>query len=386
MTTVVCYGQTATLTSIGTAVNNYQWSGPNSFTSVTSNAFIPIVNNLSIGVYTLTGISANLCAGSTTVPLSAIPVPILSVTGATNCSGTPTVITVTGAALYTWAGPTSFSASGSSILILSVDAQTSGIYTVMGTGLNTCANTATISVMALPLPTVTATGATVCLGNQATLGASGATSYLWSGPGGYNAAGSNPVVPITTIAGAQAYSVTGIASNSCSATASINLFVLPLPQVFINPTSPLICAGQSLTLAASGAQSYTWMPVGLPPTSAIVVTPATSSSYTVLGVGLNGCLNTAAISILVSACTGINENLAGQNSFFVYPNPNAGNFVVTSRTAMQLLLVNTFGQKIRTIDLDEKNSYNVSVSDIAAGIYFLISKDHRVSQKIVIEK
>jgi hypothetical protein len=57
-------------------------------------------------------------------------------------------------------------------------------------------------------------------------------------------------------------------------------------QINITPSTATICAGQTTTFTASGANSYTWSPTqGLSATSGVIVTanPRTSTTYTVKG-------------------------------------------------------------------------------------------------------
>jgi hypothetical protein len=80
----------------------------------------------------------------------------------------------------------------------------------------------------------------------------------------------------------------------------------------ITVTSPVIsagsnrtiCSGSSTTLNGSGGTSYTWTPsTGLSCTSCAspVATPSINTDYTVTATTLNGCSNTASVTIYVSA-------------------------------------------------------------------------------------
>ena len=59
----------------------------------------------------------------------------------------------------------------------------------------------------------------------------------------------------------------------------------------VNASSSTICSGGSTTLTASGATSYTWMPGSLSGNSA-VVTPGTTTTYTITGTDGSGCTST----------------------------------------------------------------------------------------------
>jgi gliding motility-associated-like protein len=61
----------------------------------------------------------------------------------------------------------------------------------------------------------------------------------------------------------------------------------------------VVCAGSSVTLTASGGNSYTWLPTG-PFTNTVVVTPASATSYTVVATNGN-CSSAGIINIAVNS-------------------------------------------------------------------------------------
>jgi hypothetical protein len=73
----------------------------------------------------------------------------------------------------------------------------------------------------------------------------------------------------------------------------------PPPQIFLSSNLSTICSGQSTTLTASGASTYTWShSLGNGDTK--TVSPMTTTTYTVTGTGSNGATNTATITITVN--------------------------------------------------------------------------------------
>src|SRR5690606_6749760 len=70
-----------------------------------------------------------------------------------------------------------------------------------------------------------------------------------------------------------------------------------LPIVTASLSSSEICIGNSVTANASGANSYTWNN-GV--TNGGSFSPTTSATYAVLGEDMNGCTNTASVSIVVN--------------------------------------------------------------------------------------
>ncbi|MEY4803679.1 MAG: hypothetical protein RL331_192 [Bacteroidota bacterium] len=84
-----------------------------------------------------------------------------------------------------------------------------------------------------------------------------------------------------------------------------------LPIVTASTNQSTICAGASLQLTASGADTYSWS--NNETTAIISVNPTSSITYTVTGTDLNGCVNTDDISITVNALPNVTAS-AGQAS------------------------------------------------------------------------
>jgi len=174
---------------------------------------------------------------------------------------------------------------------------TPGTYTVQlivsnGNGNDMLVKTNYITVYALPNVTATASPATICSGGSSTLTASGASTYSWSS--GQNTS-SISVMPTSTTT----YTVTGTDANGCSNTANVMVVVNALPTVSASATPASICQGDQSTLSASGANSYTW-DQGLGAGQTHIVTPPTTTTYTVTGTDGNGCSNTARVTVSVS--------------------------------------------------------------------------------------
>ncbi|MEZ5045695.1 MAG: T9SS type A sorting domain-containing protein [Chitinophagaceae bacterium] len=144
-----------------------------------------------------------------------------------------------------------------------------------------------------PLPTIITSAMpndSICIGNDVTLGAMGAQDYVWMG---------NPTLSSDTIltpAVAGIYSVLGTDANGCSNTATIEIFINPLPTVVANPASQTVCQNSSVSIAGGGADMYVW-------TGGIIDnTPFTAladETYTVTGTDANGCSNTATAEVLI---------------------------------------------------------------------------------------
>jgi hypothetical protein len=278
----VCLNQSVTLT--GSGATTYTWStGPTTSTISVS----PTVTT----TYTLNGTGGG-CTGTKTVQVTLNPTPTLTATNATICAGGTATLTAGGANTYLWS-------TGATTSVITVSPGVNTVYTYTGTSALGCTNTKTVSVTigtGLTISTV-ATPTAICAGSSSTLTASGATTYTWStGPTG----ASLVVTPTVTTN----YTVTG-ASGACTGSTTINILVNTNPTIVATSSSPSICAGNSATMSASGAVSYTWNPGNFIGAS-YSVSPAATTIYTVTGTNASGCVNTKTASVFVSALPVVN--------------------------------------------------------------------------------
>lgn len=154
-----------------------------------------------------------------------------------------------------------------------------------------------------------------CQNDNITVTASGANTYTWN-PGGLVA--STFTVPTNT-AGASTYTVTGEISG-CFASATIQTTVNPTPTISVN--SATICSGQSATLTASGATSYTWNTSAT--SNSIVVNPSITTAYGVIGESL-GCSNTATTQVVVNSLPIVSSSVTNATT----PGCNNGSATLT---------------------------------------------------------
>jgi len=120
---------------------------------------------------------------------------------------------------------------------------------------------------------------TFCTGGSVTLSANNGTSYLWS-------TGATTQSIVVTSTGS--YSVTVTDGNGCNATsAATNVTVNPAP--FVTITGPVaMCAAANVTLdAGAGFTTYLWSTGET--TQQILVSPATTTTYTVTVTNASNC-------------------------------------------------------------------------------------------------
>lgn len=71
---------------------------------------------------------------------------------------------------------------------------------------------------------------------------------------------------------------------------SVRIKPISSAPIFINPANPQVCTGNSATISASGALTYTWAsPSGTISTSATIT--GIANNYTVIGTDINGCIS-----------------------------------------------------------------------------------------------
>jgi hypothetical protein len=189
----------------------------------------------------------------------------------------------------------------------------------------------------------------ICLGSTnvySVAAVSGAASYTWNLPGGWSGASiTNTISALSNISGGV---ISVAAKNGCgeSAYSIINVNANPSPAITISSENTTICKGNSTTLLASGATTYTWNS-GVT-SSNILVTPTITTSYTVIGTNSVGCKSSAVKTVTVTnnplpnisvagpgfSCPGQTVNLAsnGASTYTWEPGTLTGFFVSVSPT------------------------------------------------------
>ncbi len=381
----ICPGQTATLTANG--ATSYTWN-----TGANSNTLI--VNPSSTSIYTINGTSG-ACSGTKTSTVTVASLPAISAASATICSGNSAILSATGATSYTWLP------GGQSTASISVTPTINTTYTITGSN-GLCTNTTTATANITQTPTLTANSTTICAGQTTTLTVSGALSYTWV-PGNINTTSytlsplSNTLITVigangtctsqatpsvtigtgisisvnsTTICAGQntlltatgatsytwntgvntstlnvnpnatsIYTISG-SNGSCIGTNTATVTVNTLPILSVNSTS--ICSGQSATLTANGANTYTWS--NGTNGNSLIVSPTSSSIYTLSGTGANGCISASITSATInvtptptlsvnssSICSGQTATLSvsGANSYTWSTNQNTSSINIS---------------------------------------------------------
>jgi len=339
-TTTFCFGDTAVFNVTNTGGSTYAWNSVNStiISGGISNA-VSVAMTAGSGPASLTVIETNTfgCTGqAVNLPLLINALPIASAgSNVTICNGDTIQLNGSGGTIYSWSPATGL--DNPNINNPNANPNTTTNYTVTVTDNNACSKDAQVTITVNPLPVVSAGNAVaICLGKSVTLNATGASSYNWTPAAGLD----NPASasPVASPGATTTYTVTGTDANNCSSSASIQVTVNPLP-VAVASADTSICNSTSITLNASGAQSYSWTPTtGLsnPLIANPDASPSTSTTYTVTITDGNGCTDTEDVLVDV--------NPQPKSDFDIDPSKTIGNcqgvtatFVNNSTNALSYL-------------------------------------------------
>ena len=287
--TMFCDGGSVTLSS--SSASTYSWSSGATTSSI-------IVNTS--GGYSVVSTGTNGCAAVNIVSVTVYPNPTITLNNGFICQGNSHTLVPTGATTYSFL-------NGSSVVSPTITTT----YSVIGTSVNGCNSlwpgVSTITVSSLPLPTITVSSGTLCLGNSFTLSPTGADVYTFSSG-----------TPVVSPSISTNYTVTGINLYGCTgfAIATITVSQLTLPTLSVNSGS--ICTGQSFTIIPNGALTYTY-------TGGVsIVSPTINTTYSVSGTDIAGCRSIidAVCQVIVYANPTVTVNsgsICSGNSFTMSP-------------------------------------------------------------------
>ncbi|MEI2748133.1 MAG: Ig-like domain-containing protein [Ferruginibacter sp.] len=272
-----------------------------------------------------------------------------------------------------------------------------------GTPLAVCTGTPAAS-------TIQATASSICTGTGTSLSLNTVytdlgITYQWS-------SGTTSGGPYLNTLGTSSTQVTGTLTSTtyficvitCTnsglsyTTAEKEIVVNPLPIVTVTPSVATFCSpgGTPVALNAGGASTYAWSPAsGLSATTGASVTasPSSTTTYTVTGTDINGCVNsttagiTVAPSVSISAvtatpstvCTGgssqllVTASIAGSNTAAAmsYSSQTGQSFeTITSPTVETTVTSGTLDDGYKTVNTSPSFAFNfngTNYSTFAAG-------------------
>jgi len=342
--------------------------------------------NLSAGIYSATLTDANGCNITKTVSITQ-PLQVLSSVNVTNASCFNMCNGMAIASVSNAIGPVSYSWMPVPASTQSVNNLCAGSYTVIAADQNNCGTTTIFNITQPPILSVmTGTIANANCPNQsngsAQIVVSGGVpsyTYSWSPIAQTSSVLSN--VPVGT------YTCIVTDANNCQGIKTITIIVTNAsPTVTASSSQSIICTGETATLTANGASTYSWNTSAA--AQSITVSPAVNTTYTVTGFGSNGCSALATVTQSVSLCTGI-DAIENKNEFVkIYPNPFSNEIVVLLNYIdedTEISIYNSTGQLVYKVNPGQINS-TLKLEYLPAGIYFLNISNKQQMQMVKLIK
>lgn len=361
-----CAGAAAVLNATGgLSSTTYSWSnGATTFsTAVTPTVTTPGATQ----VYTLyPSVGGSVSCGVSQTATITIGTQLnvnVSASSSTICSGNPVTLTANGpTSTYTWVNGATIVGSGA---VITVTPGTTTTYSV-GSLNGACqgGNSITITVNASPSPSVSMTPA--CLGGSITITASGANSYT------YLASSANPqTIASPTAVGGYFFTLVAANANGCQISGNVTFTVNPTPTVQVTSSKAVECINRTITLTASGADTYSWSGAATGTTSPITYSTGTTAgnkTFTVVGTTSLGCSGTAVRTISVSLCTGIENQFGNLVETSVFPNPFTNELKIGGLNG-SVDIYNALGQVILSTKVNDTETINTA--DLTKGVYIL---------------
>lgn len=356
-TSPLCAGSSASFSINPVAgATSYTWTVPSGAT-INSGQGTTSINvtfgstsgNISVTADNVCGSSA---ATSYSVTVVVPPTVVANSSASSICNGDYVTLTGSGAITYSWSNGVT---DGLGF------APTSTItYTVTGTDMYGCSNTATTTIVVNANPVVTI-GPDITQCEGAVLldaGNSGAT-YLWSD------ATTSQMLLVTT---SGTYYVDVTDGNGCMGSDTAVITINLLPNVTASSAIPMPCLDDDSVALTGTPSGGTWSGNGVfgstfSPSNAGLGNHTATYSYT----DGNGCTDTAQVNITVDACLGVPNADVPQN-VTIYPNPNNGTFTLNSNVGCDEL-------QIEITDLQGRVVYTSTLSDVQAGSTTQITLD-----------
>ncbi len=293
--TTVCQGTSVLLSA--TSADNYLWKPSESLSS--STVAQPVATPVQTTMYTLTAI-VNGCSFQDSVKINVLLPPSLQIVpaNAAICEGDTLMLKAQGAEYYYWHPPSDLSDpySAQPLCWPSV----SVTYVVVGTDINGCSASDSISIIVNPRPNVLIfADPQICAGDTIPMYAVGGVFYEWAPTSGLSYP--NNYATLAYPASTTTYTVTCTNAYGCSDTASHTIKVHPRP-VATASEDLWVCPYEPVTLFADGGVYYSWQPTtGLSNAtiSSPVASVASSIVYTVTVTNSFSCSDTETVRLFV---------------------------------------------------------------------------------------
>ncbi len=279
----LCAGESVELVASDIIGGSYVWNTTETSKSITVST---------AGTYKVTVTYGNGCTTTAEVTVTVNPLPVIEIKSSTGefsiCPNDEIELTATPGQSYLWTPGNLTSQS------IKVKPTTETQYTVVVTDANGCVGTAKKTITIKTLPNAEITGPTTsCADEEVTLTASGGT-VVWKD----DLSSVNPRIVTPTVTTTYTGTITG--PNGCSVEKSWTVNVVEKPTISVVGNTT-VCYGESVSLTASGADTYTWTWEGGSQIGATLNhTPLKPTTYTVVGTDANGCKAKKEIPVLVN--------------------------------------------------------------------------------------
>lgn len=313
----ICKGDSVTLTASGGAT--YNWGN-----GLTGNGSTQVVSPTATTTYTVTAVGANGCVSQNPATITIEVSEPFTAQNATlhkcyqpgltyNLTEAQPQITTSAGVTFTYyvnqadanaangnfiAAPTTYTPPGGSQTIYVLVSNGGCSYVVSLQLLSTAQTTLTIATP----QTITCTTPQVTINASASVVPAGST-IAWTTTGGTIVSGANTLTPVVSAGGTYTLTVTNVSQPgnlSCTFTSTVTVQEDKVqPVAALVSSQPRICVGESVTLTASGGVTYNWGNGLTGNGNTQVVSPTTTTVYTVFAVGANGCISATPASVTV---------------------------------------------------------------------------------------
>ncbi|AZB20232.1 gliding motility protein [Chryseobacterium indologenes] len=236
-----------------------------------------------------------------------------------------------------------------------------GTYTLTVTNVSqpgnlSCTYTTNVTVQedrVVPVAALVSSQPRICEGESVTLTASGGATYNWGN--GLTGNGNTQVVSPTNTT---VYTVFAVGANGCiSATpATVTVQVGP-PVAGIAASKTKICAGESVTLTATGGITYNWVGLTGNGNTQVVTPPVGTTTYSVYALGGNGCSSLAPATISIEVVPAIVSTL---KDVYACAGDNA---VLDAGPGVNYTYLWSTGATTQTITVNTAGTYSVTISN-----------------------
>ena len=302
----VCRGASVSMNASGGTA--YLWS-PSTGLSAT-NVPNPQASPAVTTTYTVTIFNGN-CSFNDNVVVSVIGTNATAGLDVTVCPGNSANLLASGGTSYFWTPATGLSNATVADPVVTPQQSTTYLVSIIN---GTCVFIDTVQVNVGNVSANAGQDATVCLGGNTQLVATGGASYSWSPATGLSDA--SVANPVATPSVTTTYVVT-TSSGNCAAQDTVTVNVIPALALTAGPDIA-VCQGTAVNLQASaiGATTYSWSPAALvsnPSESSTAANPQVNTEFTVTA--SNGyCTSTDTVSVSILPIPGapvLTDNMDG---------------------------------------------------------------------------